>query len=211
MTPDAAATDAAPLALFPLGSVLLPDGLLVLRIFEARYLDLISDCLRTGRGFGVVTLTQGGEVRQPDTPVRFEPQGCLAELIECDSAQPGLLHVRCRGTRRFELAADAVQGPNGLWQAPVRWLAPDEPLVPPEEFTTAIVALQRTIANLKLQQQTPFLEPYRFVEAGWVANRWCELLPLPARLRVGLMALQDPIARLRLVDSFLRRHAIISD
>ena len=38
------------LPLFPLQSVLFPDGLLELKVFEARYLDLIATCLRTGTG-----------------------------------------------------------------------------------------------------------------------------------------------------------------
>jgi Lon protease-like protein len=39
------------LPLFPLPAVLFPGGEIALRIFEPRYLDMIRDCARDGRGF----------------------------------------------------------------------------------------------------------------------------------------------------------------
>ena len=50
------------LPLFPLNAVLFPGGYLPLRIFEARYLDMISTCLRQGSGFGVCLIRSGKEV-----------------------------------------------------------------------------------------------------------------------------------------------------
>ena len=47
---------AAALPLFPLQTVLFPDGLLELKIFETRYLDLMSRCMREQAPFGVVAL-----------------------------------------------------------------------------------------------------------------------------------------------------------
>ncbi|MDD3785781.1 MAG: LON peptidase substrate-binding domain-containing protein, partial [Hydrogenophaga sp.] len=57
-----AAEAAAPLTLsqlplFPLGTVLFPDGWMPLRIFEVRYLDMINRCIKAGAPFGVVCLT----------------------------------------------------------------------------------------------------------------------------------------------------------
>ena len=76
----------ADLALFPLRSVLFPGGLLRLKVFEARYLDLVSRCLRERRPFGVVALRRGTEARTaPDEGVEFESVGTLAKLIDVDS------------------------------------------------------------------------------------------------------------------------------
>ena len=47
------------LPLFPLQTVLFPGGLLSLKVFEARYLDLAGTCLREKRPFGVVALRKG--------------------------------------------------------------------------------------------------------------------------------------------------------
>jgi Lon protease-like protein len=196
--------------LFPLGSVLFPDGLLPLKIFEARYLDLLARCLREGLAFGVVTLTQGGEVRQAGEAVAFAEVGCLAEVLSCDSEQPGILQVRCRGTQRFELR-DPRQRPDGLWEAATRVLSADPPSAPGPQAAGCVAALERAVAALGAQGHLPFLEPLRFDDAGWVANRWCELLPIPLSTRHKLMALPDPQARLALVDGFLRRHGIVKD
>ena len=47
----------------------------------------------------------------------------------------------------------------------------------------------------------------RLDDAGWVANRWCEILPLPLEAKQRLMTLEDPVARLEVVDSLMRvRH-----
>lgn len=200
------------LPLFPLGTVLFPGGLLPLKIFEARYLDLMTHCLRTGQPFGVVALQQGAEVRAAagGESVRFEHAGCLAELIDCDSPQAGILQIRCRGVQRFTVS-QVHQAPDGLWRADAVLQAADLVEAPRPEFQASVVALQRAIDTLQARDQTPFLAPYALDDAGWVANRWCEILPIPLPTRHKLMLLPDPHARLQLVDGFLRRHGIVSD
>jgi uncharacterized protein len=198
------------LPLFPLKSVLFPGGLLGLKVFEARYLDLISRCLREARPFGVVCLAQGGEVHKPGarSPVRFEPVGTLAHLDEVDGDQPGILKVRCRGGQRFELG-EATQAADGLWAAPVTLLDDDPPATPQAEHAGTLQALQRAIEALGAQGDAPFLQPYRFDDAGWVANRWCEILPISLAARQRLMALPDAGMRLQLVTDYLRGHQVI--
>lgn len=198
------------LPLFPLGTVLFPDGLLPLRIFEARYLDLIARCMREGRPFGVVTLVQGHEVRRAGEPVRFEREGCLAEVIDGDSTEPGILQVRCRGMRRFE-TGPAHQAADGLWLADATLRPADTPTPVPDDLAACAQALGRAIDALAQRGQRPFAEPHALGDAGWTANRWCEILPIPLPTRHKLMMLPDPLARLRLVDGFLRRHGIVTD
>lgn len=209
--PAAAFGDLRPrLPLFPLGTVLFPQGLLTLKVFEARYLDLIGTCLRQQQPFGVVTLTQGHEVGHAGETVRFEPQGCLAEVIDCDSVQAGILQVRCRGTRRFDLGR-AHQAADGLWHADATLQPDDAPLPLPDELRACADALGRVITALAERDQQPFLAPHALDDGNWVANRWSEILPIPLATRHKLMTLPDPLARLRLVDGFLRRHGIIRD
>ena len=198
------------LPLFPLGTVLFPQGLLTLKVFETRYLDMVTQCLRSGAPFGVVTLTQGAEVRAGDGEVRFAHEGCLAELIDCDSPQAGILQIRCRGVQRFT-ASQVHQAPDGLWRADAVLQAADAVEAPRPDFQASVAALQRAIATLQARDQVPFLAPHALDEAGWVANRWCEILPIPLPTRHKLMMLPDPHARLQLVDGFLRRHGIVSD
>ncbi|HEU4460793.1 MAG TPA: LON peptidase substrate-binding domain-containing protein [Methylibium sp.] len=198
------------LPLFPLQSVLFPGGLLGLKVFEARYLDLVGRCLRESEPFGVVALKSGSEVKGgSNTAERLETIGCLAELIDVDGDQPGILQVRCRGTQRFSIA-QLRQEPNHLWVAEARLLAADEPALPSEELTGSARGLANAIATLKQQGSTPFLEPYRFDDAGWLANRWCEILPIPLAAKQKLMELPDALVRLKLVDDFLRSKGVVA-
>lgn len=198
------------IALFPLRSVLFPGGLLALKVFEARYLDLVSRCLRDGSGFGVVCLREGDEVRRGGGEVRLEPEGVMARIDEVDAAQAGILNVRCVGTRRFALEASRQQ-PDGLWLGRARWLPDDEVLPPPPQRAATVRALANAIETMAQQRAFPFVEPYRLDDAGWVANRWCELLPVSLAAKQRLMALDDPLVRLQLVDEFLRQRGVVGD
>ncbi len=204
-----ARADGVELPLFPLRLVLFPGGLLQLKVFEARYLDLVSRCLREGTGFGVVCLREGGEVRGTGGAVQFEGGGTLAMLRDVDAAQAGILQVTCTGTRRFTLAGPASQRDDGLWTAPVDWLPDDDAVVPPPERQPTVQALANAIEALAQQGAQPFAEPHRLDDAGWVANRWCELLPVPLAAKHKLMLLDDPLVRLQLVDEFLRQRGVV--
>ncbi|WP_413769186.1 LON peptidase substrate-binding domain-containing protein, partial [Vibrio vulnificus] len=61
--------------LFPLTTVLFPQGVLNLQIFEVRYLDLMKKCLRDNTPFGVVSLLDGNEVRRPDEKIQLAKIG----------------------------------------------------------------------------------------------------------------------------------------
>ncbi|MBC7956459.1 MAG: LON peptidase substrate-binding domain-containing protein [Cytophagales bacterium] len=201
-------TEILSIPLFPLQAVLFPGGLLSLKVFEARYLDLISACMRENKPFGVVSLRQGTEVRKPGEAVAMEDIGTLAELIDVDSAQHGILQVRCRGTQRFEVQTRKQQA-DGLWQAQARLLAGDDASLPTDKLVETVRGLANAIATLKQQGSEPFLKPFKFDHAGWVSNRWCEILPISIAAKQKLMELPDPQVRLQLVDEFLRTKGVV--
>ena len=196
------------LPLFPLRTVLFPDGLLELKVFEARYLDMMSGCMREGSPFGVVALRSGAEAKVSSEPVTLHGIGTLAELVEVDSAQAGILLVRARGTRRFQLDAPREEA-GGLWVGRAREMDADLVVRPGPAQAGIVERLADAIAALAEQGATPFWEPHRFDDAGWVANRWCEILPIPIEARQRLMAFGDPLGRLDIVDSFLRSQHVV--
>jgi hypothetical protein len=199
------------LPLFPLHSVLFPGGMLGLKVFEARYLDLVTDCLRRQRPFGVVCLLQGSDVRAGQRDARFESTGVLARLDDVDSEQAGLLRVRCTGTRRFSLLGKPRQQADGLWTTAFALLPDDVEQPPASEMLPTVKALASAIASLKTQGSVPFNEPYRLDDAGWVANRWCEILPIALGAKQKLMALPEPDIRLQLVHEYLRGKGVVED
>ncbi|MBZ8139652.1 peptidase S16 [Rubrivivax gelatinosus] len=196
------------MALFPLQAVMFPGALLGLKVFEARYLDLMARCMREATPFGVICLQQGREAGR-SAPVRLERVGVLAQLDEVDADGPGLLRVRCTGLQRFRLVGEAQQQPDGLWTCPVELIAEDDARAPGEAMRPTVVALAEAIRKLAEQGHEPFAEPHRLDDAGWVANRWCELLPVSLAAKQKLMELEDPVIRLSIVDGYLRDKRII--
>jgi Lon protease-like protein len=199
------------LPLFPLSAVLYPDGLLSLRVFEVRYLDMIAKCHKAGAPFGVVSLTEGSEVRQPGAREAFAKVGTLATIADLEKPQPGLVLVRAVGSQRFRVTA-SEQLKHGLWVADVESMAPDLPVTIPDDLKPTADALQRLIESLQLKADgpgpMPLQPPWKLEDCGWVANRWCELLPLPVALKQRLMELDNPLVRLELVSDVLTRTGI---
>lgn len=192
--------------LFPLNTVLFPDGRLALQVFEVRYLDMIKRCIAESEEFGVVALAQGEEVRKPGQPEAIAPIGTLARIVDWTAPLPGLLHITCLGTHRFRVAS-ADQLKHGLWMGNIEHL-PDDMTVPvPAEQQDVADALGSLIRSLQQRgltaAQMPMGSPYRLDESGWVANRWCELLDLDLPQKQLLLAQDNPLLRLELVQDAL--------
>jgi len=200
------------LPLFPLGSVLFPGGLLALRVFEVRYLDMVRKCHAAGAPFGIVALTQGREVRQAGAPEeQFNDIGTLAVIEQMGTPQPGLITLLCRGSQRFRITRRSHL-PHGLWIADVDHLDPDLTIPIPDDLQKAATALAQVLHTLRQRDPDAHIaaEPTaaQLSDCGWVANRWCELLPVPLELKQRLMELDNPLVRLELVGDVLERTGI---
>jgi Lon protease-like protein len=207
----ASALTLSSLPLFPLGTVLFPGGVLPLRIFEVRYLDMIGKCHKAGAPFGIVSLTQGSEVRLPGGVESFAQVGTLATITAMETPQPGLMVIRARGEQRFRIRSSEKLR-HGLWVADVEQLPADMQVTVPEDLKPTALALDRLIESLQQRAQEegqmPVQKPFRLTDCGWVANRWCELLPLSLQLKQRLMELDNPLVRLELVSDVLARTGI---
>jgi Lon protease-like protein len=203
----------ADLPLFPLHTVLFPDGLLPLKIFEARYLDMARDCLREKTPFGVCMLKSGAEVAREEEPSIPETIGCLAEIDECDVEAFGMLLIRARGTKRFRLLSHRVE-PSGLLVGMAEPLADDLPLegnVLLAKFGACAEVLERIIATIRERDpdSLPFAEPFRLEDPSWVSNRLAEVLPIALRARQKLMELTDAGARIDIVHHYMQQHQLL--
>jgi Lon protease-like protein len=198
--------------LFPLGSALFPDGRLPLQIFEVRYLDMINKCIANGTSFGVVALTAGNEVRKPGLVESFVPVGTLAHIKEWSAPVQGLLRISCNGTSRFRIAAKE-QLKHGLWMAQVEPLENDQSVAIPDELQNTVTALMNLLASLKNhsipESDIPVAAPYRLDDCGWVSNRWSEMLPMSVEQKQGLLALDNPVLRLELVQDLLSERGLL--
>ncbi len=205
--------DALWLPLFPLHAVLFPDGIMPLRIFEARYIDMVRDCMRRDAPFGVVLLKSGSENGHEAKP---EDVGCIAHITSWDMPQFGLLQLRTRGGLRFRIHATRHDANNRL-EGRVDLIAADAPAPITDMHLECARTLKLIIDDLHRkhasgQEQpadSPFALPIRLDDSAWVADRWCEILPIPLRAKQKLLELEDAESRLEIVYRFLQQHEVL--
>jgi Lon protease-like protein len=202
----------ASIPLFPLNTILFPDGHLPLQVFEVRYLDLVKRCIARGEEFGVVSLLDGSEIRVPDKQETLSAAGTMARIIDWTAPLPGLLQISCVGTTRFQVRS-AEQLKHGLWMAEVDEVAEDMVVPVPTEQQDVANALGALIRSLQKKQistaNMPLAPPYRLDEAGWVANRWCELLRLDLEEKQRLLLQENPVLRLELIQDVLSENGLL--
>lgn len=184
------------LPLFPLGTVLFPGGPLPLRVFEPRYLDMISRCLKQDSEFGVVLIRAGSETGDS----QLADIGTLARVADWYQGSDGILGITALGSRRFRLQGVSRQD-DGLYLGEVE-LLPEPPAVPlPAEYGPMATLLESVIDDLgKLYQ----LVERDYDDAGWVGARFAEILPMPDQDKQHCLELDDPLERLRFLRPLLQ-------
>ncbi|MCV2218130.1 LON peptidase substrate-binding domain-containing protein [Thauera sp. Sel9] len=189
------------LPLFPLKTVLFPEGMLPLRVFEPRYMDMVTRCMREGEAFGVCLIAAGEEVGEAAVP---HPVGTEAHIERWDMEQAGLLTLLVRGGRRFRVLDHEVER-DDLLVAEVGWLPEPPPQAVPAAQQDLLPLLQSIVAELG--ERLP--PPHRFDDAAWVGARYAELLPIPLLAKQRLLELDDAISRLEIVQRFLRERGLL--
>ncbi len=191
----------ADIAIFPLNAVLFPGGLLPLRIFEQRYMDMAKGCLRDDVPFGVCLIRSGREVGAPATP---EQIGCTAKIVEWDMKQLGVLSVKTLGGQRFRIL-DSQVTEAGLTRARVEILPQDADTDLAVEFSACADVLK---AVIKEHGPQIIAEPYLFDSSSWVSARLTEILPVPLAAKQMLLELLDAGQRIEILNKFLLQHRI---
>ncbi len=180
------------LAIFPLHTVLFPEGRLGLRIFEKRYMDMVSTCMKTAEPFGVCLIRSGTEVGEAAEPYTV---GTAGHITEWDMTQAGILQISVRGGQRFRVERTRIR-PDQLIMGDVEFL--------PDEHAQALPATHRDLADLlaKVLEQSgeqSYFPPVKLDDASWVAYRLTELLPLPGALKQEVLEQSGAVARLDLL------------
>ncbi len=198
---DLTTADLADLPIFPLGTVLFPGGLLPLRVFEARYVDMTGDCMKRGKPFGVCLIREGREVGAPAVP---EPFGCLAHIADWDMQDLGVLQIVTHGGQRFRLGESRVTE-GGLIRGAAELVAPEADMPLPERFAPCARLLQMIVMD---RSQEVFVEPHRFDDAAWVGYRLSEVLPVPLAAKQKLLELEDTTSRLEILLRYLEQRGL---
>ncbi len=192
------------LPLFPLGTVLFPGGVLPLRIFEPRYLDMIANCMRDSSPFGVVLLRQGGEVLNDShgPEVKFHDVGTEARVFDFSQTENGILAVVASGERRF-VVDRAEAASDGLMIGHVSFLADECDSEITEEYGELLKVLMELMKHPLVQELKIDVDP---TKAKSVSYRLSELLPVAPVEKQDLLEIdsaEERLSRLReIIDKF---------
>jgi Lon protease-like protein len=186
------------LPLFPLGTVLFPGGLLPLRIFEQRYMEMAKACLRDSSPFGVCLISEGSEV---GAAASHHDVGCVARILKWDMQQVGILNIVAQGEERFRVVSQEVRA-NQLIVGEVDML-PEVADVPVDARHDGCVKLLERIAAEHGERL--FAKPWRFESSAWVGARLAEVLPLPTSAKQQLLEMNDCLKQLDILQRLLRQ------
>jgi Lon protease-like protein len=190
--------DAVSLPLFPLNTVLFPDGPLPLRIFETRYTDMVRRCMRERSSFGVLLIRAGAEVGAVASTATI---GTSARIVDFYQLPDGLLGITCVGERKFRVL-ERTSAPDGLNLGRIEWLPREAETRLPTEHEHLGQLLRKLLPELSELYQAV---PKRFDDAGWVSCRLAEILPLELSDKQALLELDDGLVRLGRVAPLIRR------
>jgi Lon protease-like protein len=191
--------DPGRIPIFPLGTVLFPDGLLPLKVFEQRYLDMTKTCLRDERPFGVCLIREGREVGAAAVP---ETVGCLATIVEWEMPQLGVFQLLARGGQRFRIR-DLQVGADQLISAAIDPIAPDAPAGAVDPVCRQV--LKAIVDRVGADR---FPAPIQLDDAAWIGYRLAEMLPLPSSEKQALLELTDAGQRLGQLRALLEKQGL---
>jgi len=201
-SPTGNAVETLRVPLFPLNTVLFPGSLLPLKVFEQRYLDMAAACMKDGSPFGVCLIEKGSEVGGTAEP---HAVGTLATIGNWEMEQLGILMITAHGGRRFRIIETTI-GANNQLEASVELLAESGPTPLPPERQRLVPLLRRVAADLG-KERLP--EPHRYDEAEWVGFRITEVLPIQNLAKQKLLELDDPLARLEILEKYLDQRKLL--
>jgi len=201
-TPSGPVVETLDIPLFPLQTVLFPGSVLPLKIFEQRYLDMAAACMKENKPFGICLIASGEETGPAAEP---HPVGTLAGIGDWEMEQLGILQITARGGRRFRILEKRL-GAAQLQEARVEIIADNGPLAVPPERQRLLPLLRRVVGDLGPERMP---EPHHFDDAEWVGYRITEILPVQNLAKQKLLELEDPLARLEILEKFLDQRKLL--
>lgn len=197
------------LPLFPLRTVLFPGGILPLRIFEPRYVDMIRWCMREAKGFGVVLLREGSDVLDANAAHEANQQGAhifdigtTAQIIDFDQADNGLLGIVAQGGEKFLVQSSYVET-DGLMRAWVRSL-PEVAQPLPRGYEPLVSVLKDLLTHPLMQELDPQVDFEQDISVG---HRLADVLPVAPELKQWLLEMSDAEQRLRELQNIIKQLA----
>jgi len=196
-------TDMPEIPLFPLRVVMFPGGRLDLQIFEQRYLDLVSHCMRNDNGFGICLLKEGEEIIKEGTKQTIHRAGTYVSIIDWDQLENGLLGITVEGSSKFRVE-ECWQADNSILHAKVAFSDTDrvgkETILLDDQFA-ALADLLQNLENHPLVEQKKLTIDYNNLwDLGW---RLSELIPIEVEQKQQLLEMDDPWERIENIEQLV--------
>ncbi len=195
--------EAFEIPLLPLKTVLFPGGKLPLKVFEPRYMDMVSACLSDKKPFGICLIRYGEET---GNPARHAGTGCIADITDWDMQQQGVLNIQVLGGQRFHIENTRIE-PNGLIVASGVLIAAELPQPILANHQACATLLRRLIEHLGVER---FFPPLNYGDAVWVSYRLAELLPLKLSVRQNMLEMNDCQVRIEILHAFLAQQGLLT-
>ena len=196
-------TETQQIPLFPLRVVMFPRGRLNLQIFERRYIDLVTHCMRTSSGFGICLLKEGEEVIQEGTNQTIHRTGTYSNIIDWDQLENGLLGITVEGSAKFSIE-DCWQSDSGVLQGNVQFNETDNvgrETIPLDDQYTALADLLQNLESHPLVEQKKLIIDYNNLwDLGW---RLSELIPIEIEQKQQLLEIDDPWKRIQSIEQLV--------
>ena len=196
-------TETQQIPLFPLRVGMFPRGRLHLQIFERRYIDLVTHCMRTSSGFGICLLKEGEEVVQEGTNQTIHRTGTYSNIIDWDQLENGLLGITVEGSAKFSIE-DCWQSDSGVLQGNVQFNETDNvgrETIPLDDQYTALADLLQNLESHPLVEQKKLIIDYNNLwDLGW---RLSELIPIEIEQKQQLLEIDDPWERIQSIEQLV--------
>ena len=196
-------TETQQIPLFPLRVVMFPRGRLNLQIFERRYIDLVTHCMRTSSGFGICLLKEGEEVIQEGTNQTIHRTGTYSNIIDWDQLENGLLGITVEGSAKFSIE-DCWQSDSGVLQGNVQFNETDNvgrETIPLDDQYTALADLLQNLESHPLVEQKKLIIDYNNLwDLGW---RLSELIPIEIEQKQQLLEIDAPWERIQSIEQLV--------
>ena len=178
--------------LFPLSRLILPEGTIQLRIFEPRYVDMISNCFKYNSDFAVCLIREGQETGIAATP---HPIATRVDITDWQQDNSGLLNITVTGRSCLRITETRTHS-DQLLTGEVEPIPLECPVQLREEFRPLADRLE-----VMLDQLADFalVSARRMEDAVWVSNRLIELLPMPGQDKMLLLQMQCANDRLQVL------------
>ena len=190
------------IALFPLRAVLLPGGRIPLQIFEPRYIDMVTRCMKGELAFGIVHITEGHEVilEQGTRPPAIAAIGTLASIVDWDGLPAGRLRITVEGVRRFSIGPCREQADH-LLLAEVECLPDAQPEPVDERYSHLAEIMVGLAGHPALARLGVDPQPR---DAARLAYQLAQYLPLDENDRYAVLAGSEPMEGLAFLDRIVK-------